>query len=267
MNIRTPIAAITALATLVACSDDPSAPQGTVPVSLSVAVGSTVPITANRTAMPPVARSESFTDGTNELVIDRAALVLSEIELEGSLADCDALASDDDGSDDDGCEEFDAGPFLLELPLDGTVDQVLEVLVPSGVYDQLEFELDKIDDDDAAEAAFLEAHPDFDGVSVRVEGTWNGDPFVFVQEVDAEHELYLNPPLEIAEGGESRNLTLRLDISDWFRHADGMLVDPATALAGEPNEELVEDNIERSFELFEDDDRDGEHDELEAGDD
>ena len=266
MNLRSPILAMTALAALAGCTDDPSAPEGTVPVSLSVAVGSTVPVAADRAATPLLARSEAFDDGTNELVIDRAALVLSEIELEGTLDACDAPTFDDDGYDDDGCEEFDAGPFLLELPLDGNVDQVLEVFVASGVYSKLEFELDKVDDDDAAETAFLQAHPEFDGVSVRVEGTWNGEPFVFVQQVDAEHELYLNPALEVAEGGEARNLTLRLDISSWFMRGDGTLVDPATALGGQPNEELVEDNIERSFELFEDDDHDGEHDELEVGD-
>ena len=264
MNIRSPILAMTALATLAGCSDDPSAPEGTVPVRLSVAVATTVPITLDEVSAPLLARSEIFDDGTNQLVIDRAALVLSEIELEGSTSDCDLAGSDDEGSNDDGCEEFDAGPFLLELPLDGNVDQVLEVFVAPGTYSKLEFELDKVDDDDAAEAAFLQANPEFDGVSVRVEGTWNGEPFVFVQEVDAEHELYLDPPLEVADGGETRNLTLRLDISDWFRQGDGMLVDPATALPGEPNEELVEGNIERSFELFEDDDYDGEHDELEG---
>ena len=263
MKIRFPILALTALATLAGCSDDPSAPEGTVPVRLSVAVASTVPITLSPVSTPPVARSETFTDGTNELVIDRAALVLSEIELEGSMSDCDLAASDDEGSDDDGCEEFDAGPFLLELPLDGDVEQVLEVFVAPGMYSKLEFELDKVDDDDAAESAFLQDNPDFDGISVRVEGTWNGEPFVYVQEVDAEHELYLDPPLEVADGGEARNLTLRLDISGWFMDGD-MLVDPSTALAGQPNEELVEDNIERSFELFEDDDRDGEDDELES---
>lgn len=265
MNFRSPILAMTALAALAGCNDDPSAPEGTVPVSLSVAVGSTVPLAADRAATPLLARSETFHDGTNELVIDRAALVLSEIELEGTLDACDAPTFDDDGSDDDGCEEFDAGPFLLELPLDGNVDQVLEVFVASGVYSKLEFELDKVDDDDAAETAFLQAHPEFDGVSIRVEGTWNGEPFVFVQQVDAEHELYLNPALEVAEGGEARNLTLRLDISSWFMRGDGTLVDPATALGGQPNEELVEDNIERSFELFEDDDHDGEDDGLEVG--
>ena len=42
---------------------------------------------------------------------------------------------------------------------------------------------------------------------------------------------------------------------------NGLLIDPSTALADGPNEELVEDNIEASFEAFEDDDEDGEDDE------
>ena len=42
--------------------------------------------------------------------------------------------------------------------------------------------------------------------------------------------------------------------------AQGNLVDPATANADGPNEELVENNIQRSLNVFEDDDHDGEDD-------
>jgi hypothetical protein len=37
-------------------------------------------------------------------------------------------------------------------------------------------------------------------------------------------------------------------------------VDPATANQGQPNENLVKDNIRRSFDAFEDDDHDGQRD-------
>ena len=47
-------------------------------------------------------------------------------ELERLLDDdCDLL----EGSDDE-CEEFEVGPFLLELPLDGTVDQARQTTEP-----------------------------------------------------------------------------------------------------------------------------------------
>ena len=267
MKIHRLALATLGIAALSACDDDPAGPEGTVPLTLSVAVGSSVPITLASASNPMVARSVTYEDGTNTLVLDYAALVLSEIELEGRLENC-ALGFDDDvHDDDDDCEEFETGPILLELPLDGSVDQVLEVFVAPGTYDELEFELDSPDDDDPAERAFLERYPEYDDISVRVEGTFNGEPFVFVQEVDAEQEIDLTEPLIVTEGSEVRNLTLRVDVSGWFLTPQGGLIDPSTALADGPNEELVEDNIENSFETFEDDDEDGEDDNDELDDD
>ncbi len=268
MKIHRLALATLGVAALGACSDEPAGPEGTVPLTLSVAVGSSVPITLNSAADPMVARSTTYEDGANTLVVDYAALVLSEIELEGALADCAVgFDDDDDDFDDDDCEEFETGPILLELPLDGSVDRVLEVFVAPGTYDELEFELDTPDDDDEGERDFLERYPEFEEVSVRVEGTWNGQPFVFVQDVEAEQETDLEEPLVVTEGGQTRNLTLRLDISSWFVDGDARLIDPTTALDDGPNEELVEDNIEDSFEAFEDDDEDGEDDHNELDDD
>lgn len=267
MKIHRLALATLGIAALGACDDDPAGPEGTVPLTLSVAVGSSVPITLNPASSPPLARSMTYEDGTNTLVIDYAALVLSEIELEGALDECAVGFDDDDDFDDDDCEEFEAGPILLELPLDGSVDRVLEVFVAPGTYDELEFELDAPDDDDPREQDFLAQYPEYDDVSVRVEGTWNGTPFVFVQEVDAEQETELSEPLIVTEGSQTRNLTLRLDMSSWFVDGSGNLIDPSTALADGPNEEIVEDNIERSFEAFEDDDEDGEDDDDELDDD
>lgn len=267
MKIHRLTLATLGLVALGACDDDPAGPEGTVPLTLSVAVGSSVPITLNSASNPLMARSTTYEDGTNTLVVDYAAVVLSEIELEGALDECPVGFDDDDDFDDDDCEEFETGPILLELPLDGSVDRVLEVFVAPGTYDELEFELDAPDDDDPEEREFLEQYPQYDDVSVRVEGTWNGTPFVFVQEVDAEQETDLSEPLIVTEGSETRNLTLRLDMSSWFVDRAGNLIDPSTALADGPNEELVEDNIENSFEAFEDDDEDGEDDDDELDDD
>ena len=137
-------------------------------------------------------------------------MVVREVELERALYDdCDLLEGDDDE-----CEEFEAGPFLLELPLDGTVAAVFQVQVKPDIYDELEFEIHKPGDDNAEEVAFLQANPDFDDVSIRVEGLWNGTPFVFTQDLDAEQEIDLSPPLEVVEGSGPLNLTLRRDGED-----------------------------------------------------
>jgi hypothetical protein len=148
----------------------------------------------------------------------------------------------------------------LELDLNGGVDQLVSAMIPPGSYDELEFEIDVPDDDDAADSLFVATNPDFADVSIRVEGTWNGEPFLFTQDVDEEQELDLSPPLVIEDEGAALNLTLFLDLSQWFVRGDGSLLDPRSALTGQVNEGLVEENIKRSIEVFEDDDRDGEPD-------
>lgn len=201
-----------------------------------------------------VAPSRTFSDGANELILDRVAVVLREIELERQFDDC---PEDSVETDDDGCEEFETGPRLLELDLTKDVEQMVEVQVPPDTYDELEFEIHKPEDDDQQDLTFIQQHPDFEDVSIRVEGTWNGEAFVFLQDLNEEQEIDLVPPLEVTPDAGPRNLTLRLDVSTWFRTSAGELVDPRTANKGGANESLVEENIEQSIEAFEDDDRDG----------
>ena len=195
------------------------------------------------------------TDGVHTLVLQRVAVVVREIELE-------RLEGDDCPNDleSDDCEEFETGPVLLELGLDGLVEQMVSIVVPAGRYDELEFEIHKPDDDTSSDLAFVAANPDFEQVSIRVEGTFDGEDFVFLQDVDEEQELDLSPPLDVIGGGSATNVTLRMDVATWFVRSDGSLVDPRTANKGGPNESLVEQNIEDSIEAFEDDDHDGDDD-------
>ena len=48
-----------------------------------------------------------------------------------------------------------------------------------------------------------------------------------------------------------------LAVSTWFFDGNGNLFDPATALKGQPNENLAKDNIKSSIDVFEDEDMDG----------
>jgi hypothetical protein len=114
--------------------------------------------------------------------------------------------------------------------------------------------------DDPADLRFLGAHPEMDHRSIRVEGTFNGQAFVYGSSLEAEQEIRLDPPLVVSAGGAATNLTLRVSLPDWFRGPGGGLVDPATANAGGPNENLVRDNIRASLGAFEDRDHDGHED-------
>lgn len=249
----TPFRFVSALLTpvaIIACADSTGV-AGAGGVSLStVAAPRTLPsgVTAGSGELVQ-------TYGQHTLVIQRVALVLREIELE--RVEDDGCASD---SAEDDCEEFETGPVLLELDLDGGIQQMVAIQAPAGRYDELQFEIHKPGDDSPADDTFLAANPDFANVSIRVEGTFDGEGFVFLQDLDKEQELNLNPPLEIVEDGTAANVTLMVDVTTWFVRSDGSLVDPRTANQGGPNESVVQQNIERSIAAFEDDERDGHDD-------
>ena len=177
--------------------------------------------------------------------------------------DCD----DHVEGEDDSCEEFEIGPVLLDLPLDGSgVAQAFEIPgVPAGTYDEVEFEI-HTPENDPGDDQFLLDHPEFDGVSIRVTGTFDdgqgggAQPFTFESNMSQEQEMDLVPPLVVGEGSVA-NVTLQVDVSAWFYAADGVtLIDPATASTGQPNESVVEENIQDSLHVYEDDDMDGEDD-------
>ena len=273
------IAAVAGLAaTTTACGESVTGPgsagDGSVSLSFAVrtaATGSAALVAPTGSATIPGPNFDIvLDDGQNTLEITRVALVLREIELELQFDECDDSSSDssgsddsgsDDSSDDDSCEELSFGPELVELPVDGTTDRVITLQdVAPGVYDEIEFEIHKPDDDTQADRDFIAQNPEFRRVSIRVEGRYNGSDFVYLTDLNEDQEIHLADPIVVGPGTAPVNVTLTLDVSSWFRRDDGSLVDPATANDGGPNEDLVEDNIENSIEGFEDDDFDGEDD-------
>jgi len=188
------------------------------------------------------------------LIINRVQLVLSELELEqAGIAGCD-------GDDDDLCEgeELEFGPMIVDFPVDGAVVTPVNIEIPAGRYTELEYEIEAPELGESSVSAFLAANPGFQDVSIRVEGTFNGEPFVYVTDLESEVELEFASPIEIGAGGS--NITVNADISRWFVDASGRVINPNTANRGGANESLVENNIKSSFNAFDDDDRDGRDD-------
>ncbi len=202
--------------------------------------------------------------GNNTITIQSAELVLRKIELERSEL---STSCPDVEPEVEGCEEFEAGPILVSLPLGNTTEQLIAVSVPAGTYEKVEFEIHK--PDASKDAAFIAAHADFTNISIRVTGTFGsgaGTPsdFVFTSAVDAEQEMALVPPLVVAADG-STNVTLRVDVATWFlNESKTALLDPSTANAGGPNASVVANNIEKSFEAFRDNNEDGLDDDKEG---
>jgi hypothetical protein len=203
-----------------------------------------------------------FTDGANTLVLTRVQLVLREIELR--RADRDALGTSE-GKDDR--EELELQPRLLEVPLSMGPERSFTASVAPGSYEAIEFEIHQPDDGpgSGSGSGLLQQHPEFAGVSVRVDGSWNGEPFTFTSAVSAEQEVSLDPVLVVGADNGETELTLFLDLSTWFADGSGSLVDPRTATDGGANQSLVENNIKRSMDVFEDGNDDGRRDDAEGG--
>jgi hypothetical protein len=252
-------AVLAAAATMSACGDSGS-PSTDAQLNFSLATRATAPAVASAMSLATAGTPETYTDGTNTLVIDQVQLVLREIELERA----EATTTCDESSSGDACEELELGPLLLDLPLGGAGGAARSFSVPvaPGTYDEVEFEIHKPSSGD--DAAFVQANPGFDGVSIKVTGTYNGQAFTFTSDVNAEEEIELNPPLVTTESAAT-DLTLFVDLDRWFRDASGNLVDPASANTGNPNESLVESNITSTLHAFEDEDHDGSDDHSGSG--
>ena len=190
---------------------------------------------------------------TDTIVITKAQVVLSKVEL--ATADSVTCTTTDSSSE---CEELHADPELVDLPVDQSVMTALLTAIPAGTYTKFEAHVRLVKSTDVGGSAFLATHPEFSGVSIRVEGTFNGTPFVYTGTAGAELELEFAPPLVVDSTG--MNITVNVDLSSWFMNGSGGLVDPATANSGGPNESLVAHNIHQSFEAFEDDNKDGHSD-------
>lgn len=241
---------LTAVASIVACSD---ATSSSARRALSVSL---------TTQSQGVIASRALADitigvGGNSLVITKAQLVARRIELApASAAGCASTMEDgdDDAEGSDGCAEVEVGPSLLDLPLDGSTRTSLSASVPAGSYRALELRIGTVSSGNRSSAQFLAAHPEFKSASVRVEGTFNGTPFVFMSAVDTRIESAFPTPITV--DASNPNVTVAIDVGSWFSDGTGGTLDPSNSA----NASRISANIAGSFQAFADDDHDGHDD-------
>jgi hypothetical protein len=239
------------IAVLGACSDSGTGPNdpGAAAVSLSFSANPAAGIQPRVSGWGPGASVLV----NAQLELTKVEIVLREIELKRvEVVDCDVEP------EPEGCEEFETGPILVDLPLDGSTAQELSINVDPGTYDEVEFEIHKVSSDGPEDAAFRTTYPDFVDTSIRVQGMWEGQAFTYETDLDVEQEFDLMSPLIVDETTVSTNVTIRVDVSQWFVDASGAAVNPADANKGGQHESIVKENIKQSIEAFEDEDRDGE---------
>ena len=262
-----------------ACSSDSAGPSTRNQVTFSVTTTGTI---------GAALLSDTSVSGTDTLVLSQVELVLRDIrfkrtgddvcnehgdEDDDSLETASIRHDDGDDSDDDGhdsCESFNAGPYLLDLPLGPGVKRAFTVVVDTGSYNEVRFKLHKPQDNNGntKDAAFLAAHPGFNGVSIRATGSFNGTPFTFESALTAQQRKSLVPPIVVSDSTLNVDVTIKVDVASWFRNG-AALIDPSSANKGGDNEHAVRDNIRNSFGAFCDNNHDGhdDHDDHHGGDD
>jgi len=225
------------------------------PVSLSVGANGGTETAASQTHTKG-ALVQSFTDSEgNRLQLDRVELILQSIEFERGDA-----ADDCDDGQEEGCEELEAGPILVSLPLESDAPSVVvDTTLPEGLWEEASFEVDV-----PSSSSVLDGTTFPSDASIRAQGTFTPaggveQDFTFLSDLSEERELEFEPPLEVTRD-EPTNVTFSVNLNAWFRRSDGTLVDPAAANGGGPIADLVEENIESSIEGFRDNDFDGEDD-------
>lgn len=216
----------------------------------------TITITANGTRIER--------DG-DVLLVSKAQLVVRNVKLKSASAVC-ADDSDDESSssssssrkDDDDCVAIRVGPYLVDVPVNGADGARVTVNVPAGTYSSIRLWLHKVTSSDSANLAFRQANPDFRDISLRLEGTFNGTPFIFVNDVNAKLTVPLATPLVVGTGGD--NVTVTIDLSTWFLRSSGGLYSPAAANTSGQIRAQVQNNIRGAFRAFKDQDKDGRED-------
>jgi hypothetical protein len=180
-------------------------------------------------------------EGTNgTLRIDEIRLIVAEVELDSDDDRCGGTGDDDGSVDDDDCD-FEAPPAFMDIPLDGEPVRVLDGLIAPGTYDELEFEIEDLEDDEedaefAAEIAtlrerILDEFPDWPRkATALVVGVFDSPEtgavsFRVYLEAEIEVERRLTPALVVgADGGVEGELTVDIMPHLWFTRSDGSVM-------------------------------------------
>jgi len=288
MQVTRTTLALAAMAALVACGSDNNAgpnASGDVGIGFQLAQtsggsaltanGAMAAQTAAQTADGEVTGALASAEPTplgfliarddDELLVTKAQLVIKNVKLTRAGATCEDDDDDDEDDDDndrrrddDRCPTVHTGPYLVDLGVTGEERGRLSVELPEGNYTGVRFDIHKVTSSRSDDLAFRQANPDFRDISVRLEGSYNGAPFVFVSDVNAKLDVPLTSPVAI--GGDVTNVTVTLDLGAWFVNPVGGLYAPALANTPGLIRARVENNIRFAFRAFRDKNRDGRED-------
>ncbi len=213
-------------------------------------------------------QKSSSVSAVDSIKLTRVRVVLRNIRLKAEDDDHEVeMETEDHGDNKSGEDSAKAklAPFVLELNLNGSTQQISITNVPFGTYDEFKFQIHRINQNEIsglppAEQAKFADFLSGERYSIIIEGNVykNGQvtPFTFRSKIDAEFELKLSPKFVVNQTQITFNLTLEVSSAGWFVDANGALVDPS-----DPNNaSLINSNLKSFLHAFKDNDRDGKED-------
>lgn len=178
--------------------------------------------------------------GSNgSLQIDDIRFIVEKFKFEyedDGCAEADTLEGPD-------CEEFEAEPFFVDLPLNGDTLSLANDEIGTGLYKKIEFEVKDLDFENEEEGEDQEHQaladsirsefPEWpDEASMIITGTFtptDGDPQPFKvfakAEIEIEHEF--EPPLEVTDDNMQRVVSVNFNPARWLQQEDGSVVNLA----------------------------------------
>lgn len=180
---------------------------------------------------------------SSHLTLTEAKLLVRNIEFESAI-DQDSL-------------DFETGTIIMSLNLNGGITEVAVSEIQPGIYDEIEFDIHKPEDNEVvSDSDFRIGDSGDERFSVVIRGNIDGNDFLYRSNENFEIELELANNIEILENDNNLDITLKVDISGWFMDELGNPLDPRNF----DHKSEIDESIKRSFEAFEDNDRDGDDD-------
>ncbi|WP_242083903.1 hypothetical protein [Aestuariivivens sediminis] len=152
----------------------------------------------------------------DNITIDAFLINLSKFELEVDLEDDNYHDDENEQWDDDGFYDYDddlelMGPFELDL-MSGQIS-FLNINVPIGNYDELEFKFDVSTD----------PLSDLFGKSVLIKGTVDGTPFIYWHHFDDELEVdFEDAQFDITITQNTEGIVIDFDLSQILDSVNGV---------------------------------------------
>lgn len=243
------------------------------------------PPSGSALASPVTARSEHdslFIEGSNgTLRIDDIRFIVEKFKFEMEDDGCDDDGDDDDDREEErGCEDFEAEPFFVDLPLGEDTLSLADSRIDTGLYKEMEFEVHDLDfeEDEEEHTALRDSIRSLyaewpDEASMIIDGRFTGEDgsaesFRVFAKAEIEIEREFEPPLRVTDDNRGKVVSVRINPVRWFSRDDGTVLDLHT-YDWERTGELLEFSakFEDGVEEVDVDDRDEDDDDDDEDDD